>query len=111
MQTYIKEDERKGRCLYANCDISRGTVIKIEEPVVLTVTNENISKYCYYCLSFDKNLKRCRKCKVVYYCSKECEKSDAYQHHYECKSFSNGSVYNLKYYFSNFLLMLIIFVE
>lgn len=92
MQTYVKEEEGKGRCLFTSCGIEKGTIIKIEEAVVLTLTNDSLSNYCYYCLSEDKRLHPCRKCKVVYYCSKECEKNDAYQHHYECSSMSNRSV-------------------
>ena len=45
-----------------------------------------IVKFCQICGS--KNAKCCSSCKSMYYCSKECQKLDWYNHKKECKEIS-----------------------
>ncbi|CAF0747117.1 unnamed protein product [Didymodactylos carnosus] len=42
------------------------------------------SKLCSYCLLSSVQLKRCLKCRLVYYCDKNCQRSDWFNHRYEC---------------------------
>lgn len=46
---------------------------------------------CQYCFKTDEKLSKCSGCKVVHYCSKECQKQGWKIHKVYCKSCNEGS--------------------
>jgi hypothetical protein len=54
-------------------------------------------KRCHHCEKLETEmdnamLMKCQRCKVAYYCSKECQVADWKSHKKECKALGNGSV-------------------
>jgi len=45
------------------------------------------SKTCLHCDTISKNMKKCSRCKCVYYCSSECQLADWKKHKKICKHF------------------------
>ncbi|GMT33043.1 hypothetical protein PFISCL1PPCAC_24340 [Pristionchus fissidentatus] len=65
-----------------------------EEPYAAVVHDEFLSSVCSYCFdkSFEeKALSRCAKCKIVHYCSADCQKKDWRIHKTECSFFVEKS--------------------
>ncbi|KAG6432653.1 hypothetical protein SASPL_104234 [Salvia splendens] len=73
----------KGRCLFAARDFSPGEVILSENPYVC-VPNKNKCEWCFS----STNLKKCSGCRVIWYCSSECQRSDWKLHSAECRVLS-----------------------
>ncbi|WWC72282.1 uncharacterized protein I206_106244 [Kwoniella pini CBS 10737] len=94
----------RGRGLIAKKSIKPGTVIFKIQPIISTLQNQYFQTICHGCFltleekniyqsknekeMLDNNgklkLNRCSKCKVLHYCSKECQISDWSLHKYEC---------------------------
>lgn len=55
-----------------------------------TKSNSTIRR-CQYCFKTDEKLSKCSRCKVVHYCSKECQKQDWKIHKVYCNSCKEGS--------------------
>eukprot|EP01084_Bolivina_argentea_P088623 160005_1 len=73
-----------------------------KERCILSQGLREMSLNCYLCgKEWKKNgkLKMCRKCRMVYYCSKKCQKIHWKQkHRYNCRQFSGiYQHYNMKY--------------
>lgn len=62
-----------------------GDIIVAEAPFAHVLEPEYKSIYCDNCCKKNSNLKKCINCKNVYYCNRECQKSDWKWHKYECK--------------------------
>jgi hypothetical protein len=104
----IQSTERKGNIALAKRDYARGEVICENVAYCWVVRNHLWGYKCSYCFtssgSSDHNnasggdstggvkLLRCGKCKLLSYCSAECQKHDWVQHHkLECKHLSDWS--------------------
>ena len=85
---HISADEDDELIVEAHKDIKKGTfvfpVIQVDElifcslPMIIATEPKKLISVCNYCYrDFDKLL-RCSKCKLVRYCSKECQKADWY---------------------------------
>ncbi len=68
---------------------SSGDVIIRSKPLVHVICAEFKSKLCDFCLSDEKGLKKCSKCKQFYYCDKNCQKNDWFWHQFECHLYEN----------------------
>ncbi|KAL7118030.1 hypothetical protein ACP275_03G110000 [Erythranthe tilingii] len=80
---------QKGRCLFTTRDFSPGEVIISQIPYV-AVPNKNKESpesKCEWCFS-SNTLKACSACRVVWYCSSNCQKSDWKFHRVECRTLS-----------------------
>jgi hypothetical protein len=82
---FISKDA--GNALFAIEDLEAGDVIiRVKDPYVLTPRNNIIPTVCYECLLEERNLKICTGCKIVRYCSKDCQKKSWKDlHRLECK--------------------------
>jgi len=78
-----------GNALFATEDLEAGDVIiRVKDPYVLIPRNSIIPTVCYECLLEERNLKTCTGCKIVRYCSKNCQKNSWKDlHKLECKVF------------------------
>ncbi|KAL7155955.1 hypothetical protein ABFS83_03G110900 [Erythranthe nasuta] len=88
----------KGRCIFTTRDFSPGEVIISQSPFVAVpnVYEESPESKCEWCFS-SSNIKACSACHAVWYCSRECQKSDWKLHRAECKSLSKVEKERLKY--------------
>lgn len=54
-------------------------VLKLDEEL-------NVMQSCAYCLKYSElPMKRCSKCRIIYYCDKSCQKNDWAKHKLTCK--------------------------
>ncbi|PRQ26466.1 putative histone-lysine N-methyltransferase chromatin remodeling SET family [Rosa chinensis] len=77
----------KGRCIFTTEDFYPGEVIISQEPYVCVPKNSIADHKCDACFE-SSNLKKCSGCKIVYYCSSTCQKSEWKLHRLECEAFS-----------------------
>lgn len=96
-------ERRGGICAYSDCTKKATLATRhVEEDylnidlfcskqckklVATTYKNQNIQKpttMCKVCLKTGKDVKRCGRCQRVYYCSRECQKSDWSEHKVDC---------------------------
>jgi hypothetical protein len=84
---FISNDAGNG--LFATQDLEAGDfIIRVKDPYVLIPRNSIIPTVCYGCLLEKANLNTCSGCKLVKYCSKNCQtKSWRDIHKRECKVF------------------------
>ncbi|KAI0635233.1 SET domain-containing protein [Trametes polyzona] len=86
----IRESERHGRGIYTKSALSAGSVILATVPHVSVLSTPYLDQYCSSCAAPaptpDASLKRCPKCKTVYYCSQECQNRDWTWHKHECSA-------------------------
>ncbi|CAB3404658.1 unnamed protein product [Caenorhabditis bovis] len=57
-----------------------------EQALVIVLAKELVLEYCNYCLTKTQALKRCSACRMMAYCSPQCQKNDWRQHRPECKA-------------------------
>ncbi|GAB5358103.1 hypothetical protein AAMO2058_000429900 [Amorphochlora amoebiformis] len=76
----------KGRRLVATRNIREGVTLLMEEPISHATRIDFRLKRCEWCLSSKQPIKRCSKCKLIGYCSRNCQVAawKAY-HKHECK--------------------------
>ncbi|CAJ0961534.1 unnamed protein product, partial [Mesorhabditis belari] len=67
------------------------TTVAQEYPYVATVSNELLQEVCSGCFLRRSDVKRCARCKVLYYCSQQCQKDDWADHKEECALLANVS--------------------
>ncbi|RDL38590.1 SET protein [Venustampulla echinocandica] len=75
----LTKDPVLGNGIAATKDLDAGeVVICINEPFVTVVEKDALERVCSYCMLEHEtsSLKRCTRCKVVRYCSAECQKLD-----------------------------------
>ncbi|XP_050215196.1 histone-lysine N-methyltransferase ASHR1 isoform X2 [Mercurialis annua] len=78
----------KGRSLITCKDFHPGDVIISQEPYVCVPNNSSTQSRCDGCFISSKNLKKCSKCQVVWYCSSTCQKLEWKLHRVECDALS-----------------------
>ncbi|KAJ8482475.1 hypothetical protein ONZ51_g5325 [Trametes cubensis] len=74
----ILETGRHGRGIYAKSALHAGSVIMSVTPHVSVLSTQYLDQYCSACAApaTETGLKRCPKCKTVYYCNQECQNRD-----------------------------------
>jgi hypothetical protein len=83
--------------ILANTLLLKGTTLLRLQPEVTIASSENLATLCHKCLSISKDgraLQRCSGCKVLRYCSTQCQKADWPSHKQECaalKSFQKST--------------------
>ncbi|WWC64872.1 uncharacterized protein I303_107486 [Kwoniella dejecticola CBS 10117] len=106
----------RGRGMISQKNVQPGTVILKVQPAISTLQNPHFKKICHGCfLSVDERniansktdydrfesklkLNRCSLCKVLHYCSKQCQVSDWPLHKHECIAFQRLRKMYLKTY-------------
>jgi MYND finger len=78
-----------GSGLLARHDITdQELIIKLERPFVCIPVNDMLDAVCYDCLRPKEKLMRCSRCKIVRFCSKDCQRASwAEVHKLECRIF------------------------
>lgn len=86
----------KGYGLQSTKNVNPGGMILNESPVAFVVTNKQREKRCASCLGpppaaaeDGSQLRKCSRCKFVYYCGITCQKKDWRLHKQECKRITN----------------------
>ncbi|KAH8115929.1 SET domain-containing protein [Phellopilus nigrolimitatus] len=84
----IKKSKKKGRGLWTKAGINAGTTIFSVRPHVHVLSRSQLSLFCTSCCESrpSKGLKKCTKCKMVYYCGSACQNRDWLTHKLECEA-------------------------
>ncbi|VDP77678.1 unnamed protein product [Schistosoma mattheei] len=64
-----------------------GVVYMKEASYVHSISNSKLSKYCDGCLKSIPNLWSCSSCKIMMYCSRDCQRLMWRVHKLECKQY------------------------
>ena len=74
----IGHSQHTGRCAIYNGQVplKAGHVIMRNFPMATQLFANNRDGFCSYCLTTKPSLLRCSQCKMVWYCSKECQRLD-----------------------------------
>ena len=88
----VVKSQQTGRCAIYNgkVPLKAGHVIMRNLPMATQLFPSNRNEFCSYCLSTKSSLLRCSSCKMVWYCSKECQSIDWKKsggHFLECSFF------------------------
>ena len=81
---------------FLNMGYKQGQEIFRCEPFSYIVNNNSIPSVCDFCLTSkiggqNNSMKKCSKCKVVYYCNIQCQKNAWFTHHRgECSYLTMG---------------------
>ncbi|KAF8526583.1 hypothetical protein BU17DRAFT_40361 [Hysterangium stoloniferum] len=80
-----------GRGIWAKETIRKGSILLVQRPKISVLSTKNLTEHCSYCVAGSKNgpLKRCTKCKLIWYCSSECQNIDWSIHRHECSAISS----------------------
>ncbi|KAE9387099.1 SET domain-containing protein [Gymnopus androsaceus JB14] len=87
----VRRSKLSGRGIWAKKPIRAGSVIIVAKPYASTLSSENLQSYCSSCFapSGPDGMKRCTKCRTVYYCDSTCQNNDWKIHKHECTSLQN----------------------
>ncbi|CAG8447867.1 9239_t:CDS:2 [Funneliformis mosseae] len=83
----IRISDQSGRGLFALQNISPGALVMEDIPYSAVVDDANFFTTCSHCFMKDGKLSCCSACKLIHYCSKECQSNDWSNHQHECKVF------------------------
>jgi hypothetical protein len=76
---------RAGDVIIRNAPLSCALLVQTSS------TSEDDQRYCAHCYATEAKLSRCGRCKSIWYCSRDCQKSDFPVHKIECAYFSSSS--------------------
>jgi SET and MYND domain-containing protein len=82
----LQHTEDKGRLLASNKDRRPGELLLRCAPYTFVLLEKYYQQRCHHCFVEKPKLLRCSKCKLVYYCSSECQKASWSLHKYECEN-------------------------
>ncbi|CAG8608811.1 15820_t:CDS:10 [Funneliformis caledonium] len=83
----IRMSDQSGRGLFALQNISPGALVMEDIPYSAVVDDANFFTTCSHCFMKGGKLSCCSACKLIHYCSKECQSNDWSNHQHECKVF------------------------
>ncbi|GBB86429.1 hypothetical protein RclHR1_12870011 [Rhizophagus clarus] len=83
----IRTSDQSGRGIFALQNIPSGTLVMEDISYASVVDDANLSTTCSYCFMKGGKLLFCSACKIVHYCSKECQRNDWANHQHECRVF------------------------
>ncbi|PKC13975.1 SET domain-containing protein [Rhizophagus irregularis] len=87
VKSEIRTSDQSGRGIFALQNIPSGTLVMEDMSYASVVDDANLSIICSNCFMKGGKLLCCANCKIVYYCSKECQRNDWAIHQHECKIF------------------------
>ncbi|CAB4476059.1 SET domain-containing protein [Rhizophagus irregularis] len=87
VKSEIRTNDQSGRGIFALQNIPSGTLVMEDMSYASVVDDANLSIICSNCFMKGGKLLCCANCKIVYYCSKECQRNDWAIHQHECKIF------------------------
>ncbi|XP_064395293.1 histone-lysine N-methyltransferase SMYD3-like [Halichondria panicea] len=79
-----------GRGVFTKESISAGDTIFSALPIAHCSVEETRGTICEHCFNTSKSLKKCSRCKFVYYCNPDCQRLDWPLHKTECKGVRSG---------------------
>ncbi|KAI0795428.1 SET domain-containing protein [Abortiporus biennis] len=85
----IREDDNSGRGMYAKHLISTGSILVSLRPTIFTLSTGSLHSHCSSCAALSQppaELKRCTRCKVIWYCNANCQNNDWALHKFECSA-------------------------
>ncbi|PCH45077.1 SET domain-containing protein [Wolfiporia cocos MD-104 SS10] len=84
----IRTSSGSGRGLYAKKTLKAGFVLAAATPHVNVLSTSYLDSYCSNCCgpAPQSGLKRCTKCRTVWYCSSKCQTNDWALHKHECSA-------------------------
>ncbi|KAE9609001.1 hypothetical protein Lal_00020505 [Lupinus albus] len=101
----------KGRSLFVTRDFYPGEVIICQEPYVCVPNNSSSSQVrCDGCFTAT-NLRKCSRCRVVWYCGSTCQKSEWKLHRLECEAFSRLDMDKRQFVTPSIRLMLKLYIR
>ncbi|KAI5117278.1 hypothetical protein M0805_005603 [Coniferiporia weirii] len=82
----IKKSKKRGRGLWSKVGIPAGTVVFSVRPHVHILSRSQLGLHCTSCCvpQSSTGLKKCTKCRTVYYCGTACQNADWPSHKLEC---------------------------
>ncbi|KAI0341475.1 SET domain-containing protein [Trametopsis cervina] len=83
----VRKTATRGRGVYATSAFLPGSVISSLRPRVMALSTSALSSYCSNCSgppSPGAELKRCTRCRTVWYCDTDCQNKDWLSHKQEC---------------------------
>ncbi|TFK47527.1 SET domain-containing protein [Heliocybe sulcata] len=80
----IRRSPDRGRGVYATQPLTRGATVVTVPPHVHALSTSRLSEYCSSCAAQRAELKRCTRCKLVWYCNASCQNNDWALHKHEC---------------------------
>ncbi|KAK7683554.1 hypothetical protein QCA50_013389 [Cerrena zonata] len=90
----VRQSEETGRGLYAKTQYNVGSVLLSVRPQVSVLSGSHLEHYCSFCASAapPHGLKRCTKCRKVWYCNASCQNADWAMHKLECNALQRWEV-------------------
>ncbi|KAI9453061.1 SET domain-containing protein [Russula earlei] len=82
----IRTSPERGRAIYSKERLKRSGTIFSTKPPIYVLSTKNLEHFCSTCISPapPSGLKRCTKCKTVWYCNPTCQTNDWALHRKEC---------------------------
>jgi len=83
----VRTTSEDGRGIWAKKGFAAGDIIFITKPHVHVLSSRNLDSLCSSCSSpGTNNLRRCTRCRVVWYCDSQCQNNDWQTHKKECEA-------------------------
>ncbi|KDQ60288.1 hypothetical protein JAAARDRAFT_191683 [Jaapia argillacea MUCL 33604] len=84
----IRQTPSSGRGIFAKEKISRGSIIISTKPHVNVLSTKLLDAFCSACCAPapPTGLKRCTRCRALWYCNAACQNSDWTMHKHECSA-------------------------
>ncbi|OBZ77393.1 N-lysine methyltransferase SMYD2 [Grifola frondosa] len=82
----VRKSSQYGRGIYSKLDAKAGSILISIKPNVSVLSASCLSSYCSSCCgpALDSGLKRCTRCRTVWYCNAICQNRDWPIHKLEC---------------------------
>ncbi|KAI0042812.1 SET domain-containing protein, partial [Auriscalpium vulgare] len=83
---HIRTSPERGRGIWATRTLKRGEIIFRAKPHTHVLATKNLEHYCSSCVAPapEIGLKRCTRCRVLWYCNPTCQNNDWAAHKQEC---------------------------
>ncbi|KAH8083324.1 hypothetical protein BXZ70DRAFT_579582 [Cristinia sonorae] len=83
----VRADEYTGRGVHTKSHVQAGSVLISCRPRINIISTQHLDVYCSYCCERPQSngvLKRCTRCRQVWYCNAACQNNDWSIHKSEC---------------------------
>ncbi|KAF9819678.1 hypothetical protein IEO21_01943 [Rhodonia placenta] len=84
----VRQSSERGRGIYSKSTHKPGTVLLAVKPHAAVLSTPYLDSYCSFCCgpTPSAGLKRCTRCKTVWYCDHKCQSDDWPSHKNECSA-------------------------